>query len=93
MAEHGTVARYKKHARDRDEACRPCKDANNEYQNELRLIRPEIAEVDRLRKRATSKAHTRLRHKYPADFELLYQDELRKAKACADKLVSSATPE
>lgn len=72
MAEHGTLARYKKHVRDKDEACRPCKDANRRA-----TLSPEAHAREVIRKRAKSKAHTRLRNLFPVEYEIFYQEELK----------------
>jgi len=78
MAEHGTVARYKQHVREKDEACRPCKDATAAYQRELFENNPQARIDDRLKKRAVSRAATRLKNLHRVEWEVFYQEELRK---------------
>lgn len=72
MAEHGEIARYKKHIRDKDEPCAACRRANNAYE-----LSPEAHAAEKKRKRAASRALTRLRRTYPVEFEAFYQAELR----------------
>lgn len=88
QAEHGTVARYKKHKRDKEEACRPCKDANNAFE-----LSPEALAAEHKRKRAVSRATTRLKNTFRAEFEVFYQDELRKEDACVARRARLETPE
>jgi hypothetical protein len=76
MAEHGTLARYKKHVRDKDVACQPCRDANAE-DGRIRRDGGEGHELDKLRKRAVSRAQTRLRNTFRIEFEAFYQEEMR----------------
>lgn len=78
MAEHGTPARYKKHVRDKDEACRACKDATAASQRELLNSNPILLEETRRKKRAVSRAATRLKNLYLVEWEVFYQEELRK---------------
>jgi len=78
MAEHGTYARYKKHTREKDTPCDECREACRVYQNELFARHPQTHEAEKLRQRAVQRAATRLKHMYPLDYEVFYQDELRK---------------
>lgn len=78
LAAHGTVARYKKHIREKDKACQPCKDANAEYSRLLLANNLDVHEDENARKRATGRAMTRLRRLHQLDYELIYQQELRK---------------
>jgi len=76
QAKHGTVARYKKHKRDGEEACTPCKDANAESSRAVRDGRP-AHESDKMRKRADSRARSRLVNLFPTEYYALYQEEMQ----------------
>jgi hypothetical protein len=78
MAEHGTRARYIKHIRDGEEACTECKAGNAANSKAYAASSPEITEKANAKKRAISRAQVRLRNLYPVEFEVLYQEELRK---------------
>jgi hypothetical protein len=77
MAEHGTVAMYKVHRRAKEGACQPCKDANARAQDELRK-NPEVLARIQKRARAIQRANTRLKNTFLAEWEVFYQEELRR---------------
>ena len=77
MSEHGTVARYKKHVRDGDPACKACKDANAE-RGRLDRGTPEAMRRHKQRQIAVRRAYTKLRKMYPLDYRILYEAELMK---------------
>lgn len=78
MAAHGTIARYKQHKKDREKACEACLKANAQYNPGLFARNPQAHADENARKRATGRAMTRLRNLHPMDYELIYQQELRR---------------
>jgi hypothetical protein len=83
-AEHGTLARYKKHQRDfqrtgntEDKACAECREANRVDGEKRRDGRP-AHRLDQARKRAESRAMRRLTRTFPVEYFALYEQELKK---------------
>lgn len=77
QALHGSLARYKKHIRDGEEACPECKQANAKDNQKYRNRTPETRARVRQQNKASSRANTALRHLFPVEWEVLYQRHLK----------------
>jgi hypothetical protein len=78
MAEHGTRGGYMVHIRAGEEPCTDCKKGNAKSQREYLANNPKALEMDRLRKRATTRAQVRLKRAFPIEFLAFYQEEVAK---------------
>jgi hypothetical protein len=72
---HGTYAGYQRHRKDDEDACAPCRAANNEYTRKIRSD-PAALKRDREVSRAGSRAAWRTVDAHRADYERFYAEEL-----------------
>lgn len=73
--EHGTVQRYRKHLRDGDDPCDPCRAAQARYMVEYRLGHPRNRSAESKARRIRQRALRRLGQEYPARLEALMAEE------------------
>lgn len=83
MADHGTVARYKKHLRDDDEPCAACRAAQArevaKHRKNKKRDRSAETRAATIRRRALN----RLATEYPDRLEVLLAEEASRSEATA----------
>lgn len=74
-AECGTYAAYQQHRANGEIPCAACRRANAVYKRRYRR-RPEVRDVEARENAARSRALWRLARLHPAQFQILYREEL-----------------
>jgi hypothetical protein len=76
MAEHGTVARYKKHIRNRDKPCPECTEANRLERRAYYDNQDGVAKYRKtLYSRQSSRAFVRLKNMFPVEWYAIMKEE------------------